>query len=309
MDLTAYDALRGGAAWFEIEGRGRIRATGEDRVRLLHALATNHVQALAAGQGCYSFFLNAQGRVLADAHIFALEDALLIDSEAGARERLLAHIDGYIIADDVALEDVSERMNTTALEGPRSAEVLEKVGAPAPAEKYGIAAWEDGYIARVSRTAADGFWILGVPEAGVRLAAAGAVPADADAVETVRIENARPLWGVDFSDGQIAHETGQLDAVHFNKGCYLGQEIVERVRSRGHVNRRLTALEIEATAAPERGAKVMAGDKEAGEISSAAYSPALGKVVAMALLRTELGAQPFTVGGLPARATVATSAP
>jgi len=102
----------------------------------------------------------------------------------------------------------------------------------------------------------------------------------------VRLENGRPRYGEDITEANLAQETGQMRALHFNKGCYLGQEIVERVRSRGHVNRTLKALRIEGTDVPAGGTKVMSADKEAGEITSAAYSPGEGCVRALACLRT-----------------------
>lgn len=292
--MTGYEDLRERAAWFPLPGRGKIRVTGEDRARLIHAMSTNHVQGLAPGQGVYAFFLNAQGRVLADANIFALEDALLIDCEAAVRTRLYEHIDKYIIADDAYLEDVSEVLPAIAVEGPRAHELL-----PVPESTWGIASFGDGFIARVTRVANDGCWFFGrFPDLN------GIAQADEAAVDTVRLENGRAVFGIDFSDANIAHEARQMHALHFSKGCYLGQEIVERVRSRGHVNRQLVPLRIEGTAAPPRGSKVMEADKEVGQITSAAFSPALQVVCALAMLRTEAMAKPLLVEGAAARAEI-----
>jgi tRNA-modifying protein YgfZ len=295
-----YNALREGAAWFELPGRGRIAATGDDRARLLHAMTTNHVQQLEPGQGCYAFFLNAQGRILSDVRLLVGEDAILLDTEPALRQRVFEHVDKYIIADDVALEDQSAGFTTVAVEGPGAAAVLEAAGWPTPNEPWWWASPRgdsatgdsDSMVARLSFTGGAGWWIM-MPvtareQAVGRLEQAGAAAADSAAAESVRIENGRPLYGVDFSEANIPQETQLADALHFNKGCYLGQEIVERVRSRGHVNRLLCALRIGGTAAPPAGAKVTAGDgKEAGAITSAAWSPALGKVAALALLRAE----------------------
>jgi aminomethyltransferase len=130
---------------------------------------------------------------------------------------------------------------------------------------------------------------LGVPQAHLAEA------------EAVRLECGRPRYGVDFGDTNIPQETGQTQAVHSNKGCYLGQEIVERVRSRGHVNRVLARLELSTESAPPRGAKVEADGKVTGEISSAAYSPALACTLAFAIVRAEALSSTFTVGGVSAR--------
>jgi len=301
----AYRALRESAAWFKLAARGRIRAAGQDRARLLHALCTNHIQQLAPGQGCYAFFLNAQGRILADANILCFEDHLLIDTEPERREFLAAHIDRYIIADDVTLEDRSPELSTLAVEGPRAAEILEQLGAQLPAEAHSWTRWGAGRIvARLSATGGDGFWILAAPPDVDALAASLNLPeADPTDILAVRLEHGKPRYGDDIFDTTIPQETRLMHAVHFNKGCYLGQEIVERVRSRGRVHRELWRLLIEARNPPASGAKVMAGEKEAGQITTAAFSPHLAAVLAFAYLRVEFltPAAEFSVDGCPAR--------
>src|ERR1700690_2161732 len=134
--MTGYEALRTSAAWLDLSPRGRIYATGDDRARLLHAMTTNHVQQLTPGTGCYAFFLNAQGHIQADVNLLCLEDRLLLDTEPETRERVFHHLDKSIIADDVALEDVTERMASGAVEGLQAAAVLAAVGAPAPDADY-----------------------------------------------------------------------------------------------------------------------------------------------------------------------------
>ncbi len=128
-----YRALRESCAWRDASARGRIVVRGDDRARLLHAMTTNDVQHLAPGQGCYAFFLNAQGRILADVNIFCLPDRLLLDTEPETRTKVYEHLDRYIIADDVTLEDVSDQTGTISLEGPTSGKVLEQLGLTVPA--------------------------------------------------------------------------------------------------------------------------------------------------------------------------------
>src|SRR5258708_234247 len=131
-----YQALREDAAYLDLSARGKIFASGEDRLRLLHAMTTNQVKELAPGQGCYVFFLNPQGRILADANLFVLPDRILIDVEPEIRERLYQHLDKFIIADDVTLEDVSESLTAWGVEGPKAAEALAAIGAPIPEVPY-----------------------------------------------------------------------------------------------------------------------------------------------------------------------------
>ena len=130
---AGYTALREHAAWLDLSGRGKIRATGEDRARLLHAMTTNQVETLQPGEGCYAFFLSAQGRILADVNLLCFEDHFLLDTEPETRTKVYEHLDRYIIADDVTLEDQTDRIATIAIEGPEAAAALAKLGAPQPA--------------------------------------------------------------------------------------------------------------------------------------------------------------------------------
>ncbi|WP_321472741.1 glycine cleavage T C-terminal barrel domain-containing protein [uncultured Paludibaculum sp.] len=274
MSTPGYQALREGAAILDLSARGRIRASGEDRKRLLHAMTTNHVQQLEPGQTIYAFFLNAQGRIQADVWIHAEEDFLLLDVEPEVREKVFAHLDKFIIADDVTLEDVTALTAEIAVEGPNA-----------------VAMPKRGVVLDASVTGQPAFrMVVPVEELAPllqQLQAAGGVPASTEEVRAVRLENGVPRFGEDITDGNLVQESQQLQAVNFNKGCYLGQEIVERVRSRGQVNRLLTRLRIEGSTVPPAGEKVMAGDQEAGAVTSAAYSPAEGCVRALAYLRAK----------------------
>jgi len=292
MEYNAYQALRERCAFIDLTGRGKIRVTGEDRVRLLHAMSTNHVQQLVPGTGCYAFFLNPQGRILADVNIYAMPDHLLLDTEAGSVATIMEHLDRFIIADDVALQDVTAELATITVEGPAAEHVLLELGALPAHVPYSLVEWNaHSLIAHWSYTGGPGYAIY-VPVAEKqalmdRLSAALVPHADLETADVVRLENHHPRYGVDFSDAQIPHETQQMHAIHFSKGCYIGQEIVERVRSRGQVNRQLTAIEIDAQEPPATKTQVQSGGRDLGEISSAAYSPALGKVVAFAVLRAD----------------------
>jgi tRNA-modifying protein YgfZ len=304
MNQTAYQALREGAAWIDLSGRAKIRAYGEDRVRLMHAMTTNHVAQLEAGQGCYAFFLNPQGRILADVNLFALSEYLLLDLEPEVRTKIFEHLDKFIIADDVTLEDVTDGIATMNVEGPKSGSVLAAIGAPTPAGDLGIEPWGDGFVARVSSTGAPGFSMF-VPvgrkaELIGQLETVGAIAADSESVEAVRLEHWLPKYGVDILENYIPQEVQRLDAIHFNKGCYVGQEIVERVRSRGHLNKMLMRLKIDTDQPVVRGARVMAGDKDFGDVKSAAFSPALGKTLALVMLRVDAKHKDLTVDGAAA---------
>jgi len=280
--MTGYDALRNGAAWLDVSSRGKIKVLGEDRARLLHAMTTNHIQQLAPGTGCYAFFLTVQGRILSDVNVLCRPDHFLLDLEPATREKVYQHLDRYIIADDVTLEELP--LAVVAVEGPKSAEVLRAVGAPVPEVDYASAEWGTRLVARLNTTGSSGFfvWVPEVDKAELisQLEAAGAEAADAEAFNVVRLEHGKARYGEDLSERFLAQEANQPHALHFSKGCYLGQEIVERVRSRGQIHRVLTPLVLDGTEPPAPGTKL-----ETGEITSAAYSPALEKVVALAYVR------------------------
>jgi folate-binding protein YgfZ len=292
-----YRALHEGAALIDLSARGKIRVTGEDRARLLHAMATNDVQALQPGQGCYVFFLNAQGRILGDANLFCFPDHLLLDVEPEARTKLYEHLDRYIIADDVALEDQTDLIATVAVEGPAASKVLSALGAVLPNAPYIWTAWETRVVANVDSTGAGGYFVfLPAPEKSDfigRLANAGGVHADAEDARTVRIEDGRPRYGEEITERYLLQETGQMHSVSFQKGCYLGQEIVERVRSRAQIHRVLKRLEIDTLEPVTAGMKLRVGDADAAEVVSSVFSPALGKVAALAYVRTQYS-QPGT---------------
>jgi folate-binding protein YgfZ len=290
FQMTAgYRALRECAAWFDLSARGRFRVTGEDRARLLHAMSTNDVEGLKAGQGCYVFFLNAQGRILGDANLFSFEDHLLLDTEPETRQKLFEHLDRYIIADDVTLTDESDSTAAIAIEGPKSAALLAGMGVPLPEAGFSFTAWGARTVTRVNSTGSEGFCIFTTAEDKSSLLAELAPTVDEAApedVRTVRLEHGRPRYGDEITERYLVQETGQMQAVSFTKGCYLGQEIVERVRSRAQIHRVLRRLELDTTDPPAPGTKFKSGDADAAEIASAAFSPALGKVVALAYVRT-----------------------
>jgi folate-binding protein YgfZ len=294
---AGYEALRTGAAWLDLAGRGEIVASGEDRARLLHAMTTNQVQGLQPGEGCYAFFLNPQGRILGDVNLFFRADDILLDVEPETREPLYQHLDKYIIADDVTLEDATDRLAVVALEGPEAIEIAAGLGAPIPEKPWAHCVWNGVMLAKVSYTGAPGlrFFVPTSEKARMieMLEKAGASAASAEAARIVRLEHFQPRYGDDIFAATLSQETQQTHAVSFTKGCYIGQEIVERVRSRGLVHRLLAGVEIDSAEVPAPDTRLFHGEENVGKMASAAFSPALGKVVGLACLRREL-AEPGT---------------
>jgi len=289
--MTGYEALRTSAAWIDASARGKLRVRGEDRARLLHAMSTNDVQNLLPGSGVYAFFLNDKGRILGDAYIYNLGESLFLDTEPETAAKLRDHLDRYIIADDAELSDETGQWAAIDLAGPGAMACAEQLGLSTPATRYGVQLSTNGFVARIASTGSEGVRLF-LPldkeaELLAQLEAAKIPIASAEATRIVRIENGVPRYGEDISERYLVQETNALHAVHFNKGCYLGQEIVERVRSRGQVHRVLMPLRIEGTQPPAPGTKLMVEGKAVGEITCAVYSPAGGEVAALAYVRTE----------------------
>jgi aminomethyltransferase len=283
-----YQALLRGAAWLDLSARGRIVARGRDRARLLHAITSNEVRKMTPGTGCYAFLLNPQGRIQADLSLFCHADYFLIDTEPELPEKVRLHIQRYIIADQVELEDVTASTAAIGLEGPGAAAILAELGAPVPVDGYSHAAWAEATVAAVTVTGQAGVRIFCPAEqaAGLvhRLETAGAVAASAEDARLVRIENGKPRYGEDIRETSLPQETQQMHAVSFNKGCYLGQEIVERIRAQGRVNKKLMRVVLEGAEVPVPGTKTTVDGAEA-EVTSAVVSPSSGEVVALAYVR------------------------
>ena len=253
--MRGHEALKRAAAWRDLSSRGRLKATGADRARLIHAIASNAVEGLATGQGVYAFFLDAQGHIQADSNIFVDDDHLLIDSEPAAGRTLLDHIESYIIMDDVTLEDIGSSTALLAVAGPSSRDIVASLSRQLPDAPLGFVQAGSFTIYRTPVGVTEGFRICAPLADRDRLIAElesqDAVPASEESWEALRVRQGIPRFGADFGPRNIPHETQQLQAVSFTKGCYTGQEIVERVRSQGRVRRLLVGVELDSADLPD----------------------------------------------------------
>lgn len=312
--MSGYQALWESAAWLDLSQRGRIRATGEDRLRLLHAMSTNAVEDLKPGEGTRALFLDAHGHILADTHIWVFEDSALLDTEPETRQDLADHLEKFIIMDDVTLEDVTDTIAAIAVEGPGAKAILEReIGAvPEDGERHLTA---DGTtVVAVSATGQPGYRIL--VDAGRkadligRLEAAGVIAASPEEARVVRVENGVPRHTEDFFETTLTQESGQMSCVSFNKGCYLGQEIVERVRARGEVKRQLVRIEIDVVEPLPVGSPVLSDGREIGTLTSPVLSHKMSACLGFSIARRDaVGAgHTLTVAGYSARVRVESEA-
>ncbi|HTK94906.1 MAG TPA: glycine cleavage T C-terminal barrel domain-containing protein [Terriglobales bacterium] len=290
-----YAALRSGAAVYDLGRRAKILLTGNDRVRWLNGMVTNNVRDLAPGHGNYNFLLNAQGHILADLYVYNRGDYLLVDTGQEQAARVLELFDKFIIMDEVETTDASERLTAIGVAGPKAAEVLQKVGLAVPAEPLSVhdLEWEQIGLSVVRQDGRDDYelWLAAQNAATAwnALVVAGAMPAGYEALELARIADGIPRFGVDIREKELPQETAQQRALNFNKGCYLGQEIVERIHARGAVHRELKGFEV-THGLPAAGAKISAGGKEVGQVTSVAQLPnGSRRTLALGYIRREAG--------------------
>ena len=289
--MSGYEALHDGAAWLDLSGRAKIRASGDDRLRLLHALASNAVEGLHPGEGVRAFFLDAQGHILADARLWVFDDHALLETEPETRQVLVDHLDKYIIMDDVTLEDVTDSLTTLAVEGPRAGQVVNETLGEVREQAEHHAQYDGVTVVTTSATGQPGYWLIAAKarrdELIGRLEQAGAVAATPEAAKVVRVENGIPRHTEDFFENTLAQESGCMEQVSFMKGCYLGQEIVERIRARGEVRRVLVPIEIDAPEPPPSGSPIVLETRKIGTLTSPVFSPRRNTQLGFSIVRRE----------------------
>jgi folate-binding protein YgfZ len=296
-----YRAAREAVALIDKSYRSYLRFSGPDRVRYLNAILTNNIKDLSPGNGIVSLFLNPQGRIQAEIETYAEPESLFCVSFASIRKTLAAALDKYIIMDDVTLTDESDLYGTLALEGPAAAEAVRALTGVELGEMDDLSIRDSaaGPISCLLAKRSPG----GMPGAELRalrrdlaslwdllfdaVRARGGQAMGYRALNALRLEQGIPWFGYDFGDRQIPHEAGlEHSHISYSKGCYTGQEIVERVRARGQVNRVRTLLRLTGEV-PSPGATLTAGGAEAGYLTRAAFSPQLQTAIGMGYLRRE----------------------
>jgi len=257
------------------------------------------VKKLTPGQGTYATLLNAQGHIVVDLRLYCAQDSFLVDTDGDLREKAIQSFRRYIIADQVEIETLE--LYALAFQGPRARGLLEKtlhVNLPAMQEFDHFATNYAGFpihVVRATSTGEDGFevWVNAAGMEAIWGAACGQaptydmIPCGWEALETLRIEAGIPRYGAELGEDVIPLEAGLLNALSFNKGCYIGQEIVERARSRGHVNWNLAGFTVDAQHSPALGDKAVVQGREVAEITSACVSPTVGKIIALGYVRRE----------------------
>ena len=299
--------------------------SGADRASYLQGLLTNEVVALNAGRGCYAAYLTPQGRMIADLFVYEIGDLMLLSTPPAVKDVVLGKLEQFIFTEDVKLGDVTGSFAQLAVVGPTAAAVLSAAldGAPDAAlnalPEHGnlraTFAAQPVIVTRVTDTGEPGYdiYVERSHAEALRsaLAAAGAAAIDADTAEAIRIEAGVPRFGRDMDEDTIPLEAGiETRAISFSKGCYVGQEVIIRVLHRGHgrVARKLMGLRFDAGTVPPAGAAVRAGDREIGQVTSSARSPAAKQPIALAYLHRDF-LTPGTAVSVDGAAAVVTELP
>jgi folate-binding protein YgfZ len=306
-EMNEYSALHNGALFFDRSDRARTRISGPKAAELLTGMVTNDVSALVAGEGQYAAALTPKGKIVADLRIFALEDAILVDTSAAAASGWKDMVRKYINPRLAPYHDVTSELRDFGVFGRSARLIVSRVMGIddrdlAALPPYGNIARPFGdaraIIARVPEMDIEGFEVFIPNEAADALRAAlvtaGVAAGGKDTWEIARIESGRPQWGADMDDSTLPQEANldELGAISYTKGCYIGQETVARVHFRGHVNRMLRKLRFVTRPAPPKGAELVdETGKVIGDIRSVALSPRYGGV-ALGMVRREV--QPGT---------------
>ncbi len=303
--VAEHRAVASGAGFIDRYYRSKLRIAGADAISFLNGQVTNDLAHLEVGHGVYAAATDAKGRCLGDPYIYRFPDSLMVDLEPSATEQTVASWQHHIIADEVTITDLSEEMNTVSVVGPHALETIRSVADGevdelGPLTFAGISiAGQQVVVARsdfAGMAAYDLFlWTQALIPVWNRLLSAPErvrpTPFGDAALSTLMVEAGVVRYGRDLTERNLPQEAGiEQRAVSYNKGCYLGQEVICRIRSQGHVNRTLTGLVVSAEeeGRPAAGDKLIHEGKEAGWLTQVVDSPTLGRPLALGYVKRDL---------------------
>lgn len=304
--LSEYGAVReGGAGLIDLSSRGRIKVGGSEAVMFLNGLITNDMKTLGENRWMPAAFPTVQGRLIGAVRVARIGPTFLLDTDAESREAVLKTISRFTLAGDFKVTDLTEETVMLSIQGARAIEVVENVFASSLSEllRDGVVEldWQNipVTIVRATHTAENGVDLVidtgHASELRQALLNSGVQPVSTETFEVLRVEAGIARYGRDMDESNVVTETNLDDAVSFTKGCYLGQEIIVRIKHRGHVAKKLTGLRFDTDQEIEPGTVLKFGDKEIGRVTSAVFSPKLKTTIALGYVRHEHLASGTTV--------------
>lgn len=307
--ISEHHAVRNSVGIADVSYRGRHQLTGDNRAKFLHRIISNDVENLSLGQGTYAMLLTHRGKIIADLNIYILQDAITIDTAPETAENVFTELDKYIIADDVELSNLTAETGAIAVYGPKSSELVQSVLSMSDVanleERHNCVREADttfkntiacvrtdttgeiGYTLYTTADELEPLWKTLMTEGSQ----SNVQPIGWNALESLRIEAGIPRYGTELTDAVIPLEAELEHAIDFEKGCYIGQEIIARMKYRGHPNRLLRGMEIDGSPTSQADCKlhpnapIFNGDKEVGWVTSTTFAPTLTKEIALGYVR------------------------
>jgi len=294
-----YRAVRSAAGLIDFAHRGLLQFTGPDRLPFLQGMLSNDMRVLKPFDGAYATLLTQQGKVIADVRVLCAMNSFYLDFWANLKDKILDHLNRYLIADEVEIADRSQEYTILSIQGPQAELLLRRimspdVNLPVRAKQHAMLDIDGAAVCAVfdSHTGETGYDLIAplpaVAQIARKLTDAGkhisSAWVGAEALNILRVEAGIPRYGIDFTEENLLLEVGLDHAVSFTKGCYLGQEVVERIRSRGHVNKKLSGLLLAGGSPAKPGTVLEAAGKQVGAITSSVISPELARPIALGYL-------------------------
>lgn len=281
--MRQYAAVRdGGVGVIDLSARGRISVSGSEAVMFLNGLITNDLKTLGENRWMPAAFPNVQGRLLAAVRVIKRANDILLDTEAVTREKVLKIIERFTLAGDFKVTDLTDSIRQISLQGRGAGDLVGKIYGVKNLPRDGVWQNDQVTIIRATHTGEDGYDVIGAQDTF------DAIHVSERVEEILRIEAGIARYGRDMDETNVVTETNLDDAVSFTKGCYLGQEIIIRIKHRGHVAKKLTGIRFETERDVEPGSVIRSvDDKEIGRVTSATFSPRLGTTVGLGYVRYE----------------------
>ena len=301
--LKEYEAVKKGAGVTDLSHRGKLRLSGKEYLKFLQGMLTNDVIELQAGRGMYAAILTVKGKMVSDMRVYRSEDGendwVLLDLEPGLDVKVGGLLKKFRLSYKADIDDVTENLGLFSVSGPRAHELLNKIlGKPlSDMEEYQHTAAQYGgteiTVVKVRRTTEEGYDLYVPADASKALWETlirdgeqfGLAPVGSEALNILRIEAGIPIYGVDMDEDTIPIEAGIWSALSFEKGCYVGQEVIARIKWRGHVNRHLVGFDIQDARVPRAGDELVSGERKVGRVTSSAFSPGLHRPLALGYIR------------------------